>query len=371
MPGIELLNTGLIYRSPQPHVRSVHAYFPSVVCMNNGEMLATLVLGEAFEATNLRTHVARSLDNGDTWQLESPVYEGTSDRITSDASRITAMPDGEIVLLMHRADRTNHPDEGFTNHANMGFVPVEMLLWRSRDYGRSWAGPETIQPPLVGPCFELCCPVTALSDGRWILPTSTWRDWEGYCPDGMRMVALVSHDHGETWPEYWDVMRDEAQRVIYWESKIVQMPDGLLLAVAWAYDEAAAHDLPNQYGVSTDGGETWSAPSSTGLLGQTLTPFVLGDGRVLCVYRRMDESGLWANMSHLEGSKWVNDEAFPLWGARAQGLTSTSENMAQNFTVLRFGAPCIAGLPDGTIFVAFWCYEDCVSNIRWLKLRIR
>ena len=26
--------------------------------------------------------------------------------------------------------------------------------------------------------------------------------------------------------------------------------------------------------------------------------------------------------------------------------------------------------PDGKIvtFVAFWCYEDCVSNIRWFKL---
>jgi len=41
-----------------------------------------------------------------------------------------------------------------------------------------------------------------------------------------------------------------------------------------------------------------------------------------------------------------------------------------NFNVLRLGAPCITSLADGTIFIAFWCYEDCVSNIRWYKLTI-
>jgi hypothetical protein len=51
-------------------------------------------------------------------------------------------------------------------------------------------------------------------------------------------------------------------------------------------------------------------------------------------------------------------------------LTGTSDNMVQNFQVLRFGGPCITRLPDGAIFVAFWCYEDCVSNIRWFKLEI-
>ncbi len=370
MASIEVLDTGLIYRNPQPHVRSVHAYFPSVVCMDNGEMLATLVLGEAFEAVNLRTHVARSRDGGATWELEATLYEGTRNRLTSDASRLTALPDGELVLLMHRADRSRHPTEGFTNPENLGFVPVELRLWRSQDYGHTWAGPEALQPPLVGPAFELCCPITPLSDGRWVLPTSTWRSWEGDCPNGMKMVALVSEDRGRTWPQYWDVMTDPDQQIIYWESKIVELPDGRLLAAAWAYDEATAADLPNHYALSADGGKRWSAPTSTGLLGQTLTPSVLSDGRLLSIYRRMDEPGLWANLSRIEDGAWLNEQAAPLWGHGIPGLTETSGNMAHNFNVLRFGAPCITPLPDGSIFVAFWCYEQCVSNIRWFKLKI-
>jgi len=370
MSTIRNRGTGLIYRNPISHVHSVHAYFPSVIAMDNGELLASLVLGEAFESPNCHTQIARSTDNGESWQLEGPIYAGTTDRLTSNACRITALPDGEVVAFMIRADRTDHPDEGLTSHETLGFVPTELLLLRSRDYGRTWSEPVALNPPLVGPSFEMCCPITPLTDGRWILPTATWHDWEGNCPNGLQMLAMVSDDRGKSWPAYWTIMRDPDQHIIYWESKVVEMPDGRLLAAAWAYDKDAAKDLPNQYVLSADRGETWSTPRSTGLIGQTMTPFVLDDGRILSVYRRMDKTGLWAGLAHLEGDEWINGDAVPLWGAQVEGLTQTSENMAENFNVLRFGAPCMVRLPDGTILVAFWCYEDCVSVIRWFKLQI-
>src|SRR2546429_40491 len=119
MQGIEVvvkvLGTGLIYRNPSPHVKSIHAYFPSVARLPNGEMVATVALAEAFEAANMRSFVARSLDGGESWNLEGPLYAGTSDRLTTDSCRITALPDGELVCFMVRHDRTDHPDEGFTN----------------------------------------------------------------------------------------------------------------------------------------------------------------------------------------------------------------------------------------------------------------
>jgi sialidase-1 len=370
MTKVTITGTGLIYRNPKPHVHSIQAYFPSVVVLPGGELLASMVLGEAFEAPNCHTYLARSTDNGENWQLQGLLYPGTTDRLTSDASRLTALPDGEVVAFMVRADRTDHPDGGLTNPETMGFVPVELLLVRSQDGGRTWNEPQPLTPPLVGPAFELCSPITPLKDGRWLLPTSTWRGWNGDCPGGMRMVALISADRGQSWPQYVEVMADPARQVIYWESKIVELPDGRLLAAAWVYDDAAAKDRPNHYALSSDGGQSWSPPASTGLIGQTLTQLALEDGTILSVYRRMDETGLWANLSHLEGEAWINDEATPLWGAQTTGLTQRSTNMAQNFQTLRFGAPCLTRLPDGQIFVAFWCYEDYVSNIRWFKLRV-
>jgi len=366
---LKSLGTGLIYRNSLPHVHSVHAFFPSVIVLGNGEMLASFVLGEAFEAPNGRTNITRSTDNGETWTLEGPIYSGTKKRLTSDSARLTPLPGGEVLAFVVRADRTAHPHEGLGNPKTLGFVPTQLLLLRSRDKGRHWTAPKLIKPPLDGPEFEMCCPITPLRDGRWLLPTSTWCDWDGNWPSGKKMVALVSRNRGKTWPEYMNVMADPKQHIRYWESKIVEFPDGKLLATAWAYDEANAKDLPNQYTVSGDGGKTWTKPKSTGLLGQTLTPFLLKDGRILSVYRRMDKQGLWVNLAHLKGDKWINDKCAPLWGARVQGLTTRSRDMIHNFNVLRFGAPCICRLKDGELFIAFWCYEDCVSNIRWFKLQ--
>jgi sialidase-1 len=369
---IKSLKTGLTYRNPKPHVRSVHAYFPSVAVMSNGEMVATMALGEAFESADSHTYFARSKDQGETWTLEGRIYPGTQDRITSDYCRLTALPNGEAAVLMVRSDRTDYPDEGLANSETLGFVPTELLLLRSKDFGRTWTNPAAFRPPLVGPSFEICCPITPLKDGRWVIPTQTWPGWKGDCPNGIKMIGIVSHDRGQTWPEYMDVMNEAGlgKKVYFWESKIVEFKDGRLLAVAWVYDDIAKKDRPNHYSLSKDGGKTWSQAASMGLQGQTLTPIVLDDNRILCVYRRMDKPGLWANLSHLDGDRWVNDSDLPLWGQQAQGLTSTSEDMVHNFNVLRFGAPCMTRLADGTIFVAFWCYEDCVSNIRWFKLEI-
>ncbi|MCP4645947.1 MAG: exo-alpha-sialidase, partial [bacterium] len=288
MAAIEVVSTGLIYKNPKPHVKSVHAYFPSVAALADGEMVATVVLGEAFEAANAHTHVCRSTDGGGTWAHEGLIYPGTSDRLTSDSSRITPLPNGDLVAFLVRSDRTDHPDEGLTNAETLGFVPTELMLLRSSDRGKTWTGPDLMEPALEGPAFELCSPITVLKDGRWVLPTSTWPSWDGHCPNGTKMVALVSHDAGKSWPEYWDVMKEPEGRVFFWESKIVELSEGRLLAVAWTYDDVAKADRPNHYSLSADGGKTWSAPASTGLIGQTLTPLVLADGRVLCVYARSE-----------------------------------------------------------------------------------
>ncbi len=50
---IKVKKTGLIYRNPMPHVHSEHAYFPSVATLASGRMLASLVIGEAFESTSI------------------------------------------------------------------------------------------------------------------------------------------------------------------------------------------------------------------------------------------------------------------------------------------------------------------------------
>ena len=81
MTKVAITGTGLIYRNPKPPIHSIQAYFPSVVVLPDGELLASMVLGEAFEAPNCHTY-------------------------------------------MVRADCTDHPHEGLANPETMSFVPV-------------------------------------------------------------------------------------------------------------------------------------------------------------------------------------------------------------------------------------------------------
>ena len=363
-------STGIIYRNPSPHLFSKHAYFPSVVLMDNGEMLASFVIGEAFEAVNLNTYISSSKDMGETWSKPEQLITHDPNHLLSICSRITAFPNGKVTAITVQFHREDHPLEGIANPENIGFAPTELLLIRSADFGHSWKSPETIVPPLTGPCFELCGPIVPLRDGRWLWPTSTLRNWEGYSPSGMKMVAFVSHDQGNTWPEYLDVMDRNEEKVAFLEGKIIELANNVLLAVAWTYSEAQGKDLPNHYTVSRDGGKTWLAPLSTNIQGQTMAITELNDGRLLCVYRRVDKPGLWVTISRLDNDAWINEKEFPLWGSQAEGLTNRTDNVVHDFNELKFGAPSIALLPGNSVYIAFWCYEKMVSNIRWFKLTV-
>ena len=47
------------------------------------------------------------------------------------------------------------------------------------------------------------------------------------------------------------------------------------------------------------------------------------------------------------------------------GDTNPGEELAQ----LKFGFPQMVLEPDGAVFLVFWCEEDCIKNIRWLRRR--
>lgn len=287
----------------------------------------------------------------------------------TDSARISLAADGTLVAFVIRQHR-QRLDEGLNNPATGGYVEQDLLIARSRDRGRTWIGPDAFTAPLVGPCFEICAPITMLSNDAWLLSTSTWQDWDGYCPNGIRTLAFISHDHGASWPTYVNTMTNLEDEITYWESKMIQLHDGRVLVVAWAYDRRNKRDLPNQYVISSDGGETFSQPASTGLLGQTLTPLQLGDGRLLSAYRRMDRPGLWAVISHLEGDHWVNEDQHGLWGTASGGLVATTGNMVNNFARLQFGAPCLVDLGNGMVHVSFWAAEECLTSARWIKVKV-
>ena len=363
MAKIKDLKTGLIYRNPKPHLYARHAYFPSVVLLENGEMLASFVIGSAFDSRDCHVEIARSLDGGNVWNLEGRMHNTKMDYPYSETCRISKMDDGEIVSFGAFFNRSFY--EELCNPKTLGFPPTELAIFRSKDNGHSWKGPEKINPPFFAHSFEVCAPIVPLRDGRWSVATSVWKGWNGENPSGLKAVVFYSRDRGKTWPEY-AVTMEGGNSTYYWEQKVIELPDGSLLSVAWIYNEATGKDGPNQYAISKDMGKTFSQPKSTGIIGQTIAIHSLGSNQILSVYRRMDKPGLWANISILDNDKWINQEEYCLW----RGEVRRYKSKASEFNVLKFGAPSILELSNRDFFVTFWCVEDCVSNIRWFRFKV-
>ncbi len=367
MQPIELVGSEVVYRNPKPYLRSLQARHPSLVVFDDGELLLGFDLGQSDESLDYATHRARSQDGGLTWQLEGPLLAPTVQPPTTNSLRLSRA-NGEIVAFgnIHHRERR---DEGLVNRATLGFVPTDLVLMRSRDRGRTWSSAERILPPLESPAWETCHHVVELRSGRWLAPTSTWRGWEGDHPAGEQTVALISDDHGRSWPRYRRIFDGRASGLIHWEVSVVQVRDGSVVAVAWVHDPRTQADHPNQFAVSSDDGETFGEPDSTGLHGQTCKLLQLQDGRLLAFYRRLDQPGLWANLATLDNGGWRNLAEIVVWQGEGAAVMP-SENSAAGLAALRFGYPSPRQLADGQVVVVFWCVEACQSVIRLARLRL-
>jgi sialidase-1 len=363
---IHCTNTGLVYTNPTPHLKAIHAWHPSIAHLGGDELICAFDLGQAPESLDYRTYYSRSPDGGRTWEAPKRLFDDSVTKPATHTVRISRLRDGTLVGFGARFYRDNS-EEGLTNRATLGFVPMDLIFFRSVDGGRNWHGPTVIAPPLEGPAFEICHSIVELNDGRWLAPTQTWPAWDGRSSHGWKPIALVSADQGRTWSRFLSLFDNRSESVIHFEQSMVQLADGRLLAVAWAYDRRTHETLPTPYTISNNG-ETFSASRPTGLCGQTAKLLALRDGRILCVYRRDDKPGLWAQLVRLDGDRWINVEEHALWSGDPNGSATT--NMSDQLSSLKFGFPSMVESVEGNAKVVFWCSENGLHNIRWFDLSI-
>jgi hypothetical protein len=360
-------SSGVVYRNPKPYLRSIVAYHPSLTLLSDKEYVATFDLGEAVESFDYHTVVARSTDYGKTWTVTGRLLSDAPQR-TTHTIRTSRLRDGTLVGFGGLHDRENQK-EGLVNRHTFGFVPVDLFVVNSLDKGKSWSKPTTIQPPLIGPSWEVCHHIVELDDGRWLAPTATWRAWNGDHPSGEQAVVLISDDKGKSWPSFGRTFDGRESGISHLEQSVIQLQDGRVLAVSWAHDTKSGNNFPSVYSLSEDRGGTFSPPIETGFLAQTAKVVQLDDGRLLCVYRRNDKPGLWATLAGLEGNKWINLGKAPLWQGAESGMSGKS-NSGEELSLLKFGYPSVRQVATDELLLLFWCQEDCINNIRWLRLRV-
>ena len=325
-------------------------------------------------AHDYATWTAASIDDGATWSeprrlapfepADGP--DTHSVRITRAARRVVRGRRWALEAVRTVRARPEPRDERLVPHG-----PGRDAL--SAD-GRTWSPFEVIDAA-AGRAVA-----SRSATGSWRCPTVAGcgpsprgRAGTATTGDGLRAVALVSPTRAGPGRRTSTCSTPGRPGIAHWEQSIVPLPDGRLLAVGWAFDPATSRDRTSCRTRSPrHGASGFTVRGGTGLRAQTTKLCVLPDGRVLAVYRRDDQPGLWATVARIDGDRWVTLAEAPLWeGARVRDARRRAGPSRRTSPGSRSGRPTRRVAEDGSVLVALLGRRDCVYGIDWVRLRIR
>ena len=303
-----------------------------------------------------RVELFRSRDEGATWAYPQILYDSpiddrdagicVTDKGTILVTTFTSLAyvDGFKKEAALRAQgKGAWPDERFQKwesvHNRLDSDEQrqkELGCWmfRSTDGGVSWS--ERYSTPFNSPHGPV-----QLSGGRLLyVGDELWTKEH-------RTGAAISDDDGQTWQVKGFIEPREGDDVhFYYELHAVEASDGRI--VAQIRNENKSNHGETLQTVSTDGGETWSAPRSIGVWGLPSFLTRLRDGRLLMTYgHRRAPLGVQARVSDDCGDTW--SEPIVVYGDGKNG---------------DLGYPSTVQLDDGSLFTVWYESPDGISHLR-------
>ena len=278
---------------------SIYECFPDIAMAQDGTLVCVYreCMGHApFPYSTLA--IRRSRDGGRTWLPKQVITECVERKERIDEhrewmepyqvarweemyDRATAnWPPGGINCpgLVCLADGTLFLIVDFYNYDKQLKMQWTNRIWRSKDSGLTWEGPELAQLP-----EGLVPTVMQLRNGDVMVGLTAQERIED--SSGVKYVEAQfvcrSSDGGHTWTEPVNIPDPEA--LIFSEASFVELDDGMLVGIL-----RAAKDWTNGYKVlSDDGGKTWRGPFTTHLYCLSGKPKagLLKSGEVCITYR--------------------------------------------------------------------------------------
>ena len=138
-------------------------------------------------------------------------------------------------------------------------------------------------------------PMTLTRGGRLVAVYAPYNTFDASVEVDRNQIVLVkSDDDGQTW-SHTSMLRFADPDGGGAESWVVELADRRLVGTAWNMSLATGRDEPIPFGISHDGGDTWTTTRSTGIRGQATSLAPLPDGRLLLVYnqREQPDPGVW------------------------------------------------------------------------------
>ena len=367
---IDYLERHVVYENPKPHVHSRHGFFPGVIQIPSGELLALFVRGEAFESPDQATWVSRSLDLGRTWHLQGPLYDKSVDPIvTSDYLKPQLLRDGRLIALGYSFQR-HDPEAPIADEKTDGILPGEDIVSFSSDLGHSWSVPRVI-PRSTPELLEIPSRCLQLRSGDIVATAGLFKMPDGTNPSGQFGVLWRSTDGGETWNDDVHFFETPDRSIAAYESHLCEMQEGRLVAICWAYNIAGRTHLPNQITVSHDGGYSWSEPLDTGHSGQAANLLWLGGERLMSIHcHRGEDPGLVVRLIDFRDDRWRVLEEKVIWGRGVGQQSREGQRFHELAKSLRFGQASLLQLSNGEILATHWAVEDGQGKILTHRLRL-
>lgn len=319
--------------APANEVKTVvegSGYFPVMIHLRSGELLAVLRGGGAHVDVRGRLDIVTSKDGGQTWSApRTAIDEEFDDRNPA----LGEAKDGTVLLAYSVAKNYDETGRKFKGgRSDRVFDGVYVM--RSKDKGQTWSKPERSEAihsfytgkGLVSPYGK----IVQLRDGTLLMAVY----FEFFDARGFQSYLFRSADGGKTWGD------PTLMGAGFNETGIVALPDGEVLAAL-----RSGKDPSLSITRSSDGGRTWSAPAQvTAGMEHPGDLIVLKDNRVLLTFgERNAPRGVRALLSSDNGKTWDKDKMVIL------------EDGAPNVDC---GYPSSAQLPDGRVVTMYYRVDD-------------
>ena len=371
---MKVLDQGIIFSGIKGGSRA-KCCFPSLVQLSNGEIIAGFQA--ASEKNSIDSHVllTRSSDGGKTWgEPYSPfLNEINGEKATVHFAYLAEVQPGRLIADLLWCDHFDDPSLEFFNPDTGGLLPTGICFSESLDNGLTWTTPEKLDAGELNETpIPIMGPVCKVNSDTLICPFETSKNYEDAGQWPHKAAYFISHDGGKTWPEYRVVAHDPQSKILYWDHRIADLGNGRLVDMFWAYDNTLNKELNAYMSKTIDGGQTWTQPEDTGLVGQPWPIPIDEQSFVVVKVDRNKSQTIEVVLTDNFGQSWNAAPPLVIYSNKEQQLSDSSDlnEHLVGMASWAYGLPSGIKLLDGNVLVTYYAGSDVTVDIHWCLIRI-
>lgn len=302
---MKITHTSILFEGAAQDSTNI-ASFCSLVKLRNGKLIATSRLGSAKDSADGNVGMWHSANGGLSWAGPLIPFNTTLEgkKGCLRAGFITELPDERLLITKAWVDRSV-PDRPLYNAKTGGLCEMFPVFAESFDKGLTWSVPRRVDIRPVTLPAALTGPVLVLDRGLLACQFEVQKSWDDTSRIFNISALKISCDVAKSWTECIEIGGRSIGDKVFWDQRIAQLGNGLLINLFWSYHSVQQKDLNIHVSFSTDDGRTWSVPRDTEVKGQIAFPVVISKKHIIMLYvKRDEERRIMAIPSYDSGQSW-------------------------------------------------------------------